>query len=169
MVSIAISSIVIAGVLSAFLFFSKTSLTFSNYYDMLNENQQLMQYLSRDIREASDITWIDSNSCQLLVKGVNITYTYDSSEKTVSRSMIGQPSRILATGVKELHFLAYKINGDQISLNSNLDDASSSTKMIQVTGILDRKTSTSTDKTTSFSSARHMLRNKAVSAPGESL
>lgn len=165
MVALAISSIVIASMLSAFLFFSKTSLSMSNYYDMSQQSRNFLQYFARDAREAEEIEWKSDSMFILTSKGTNIIYTYDSLLKTVSRQNTGHASVILARNVSDLEFRAYSLLGNQLPINEDLAAASENTKIIQAFGNIEIKTTTLADTTSPLVSAHYLLRNKPVAAP----
>jgi len=165
MVATAISAIVVATMLSAFIFFAKTSLKMSNYYDMSQASRTFLFYFSRDIREAEAIEWKSNTEFALTSKGSKTNYAYDSLMDTVSRQVAGEAPLNVASELEDLEFRAFSISGDSLRLNGDLQTASQETKAVQVLGGFRRITSTTVETTTPLISARYMLRNKVVKAP----
>ena len=169
MIAAVISTVVLAGVLTAFLMVGRSGYNASGYTTMDNEVRRGLELLSIDARMASDIAWSNNTSLTLTVNGAQVTYAFDSSTTgTTARSFYrkaGGPSSaatpdILVRDVTDFAFCYYKVvNGVDHTASGPLD-----TKQIQVTLRAARTRATVATATNSVLSARIVLRNKKVSA-----
>tara|TARA_R100000027_G_scaffold9693_2_gene7025 strand:- start:1557 stop:2054 length:498 start_codon:yes stop_codon:yes gene_type:complete len=165
MISTAVLLFVVAGVLSFFLSFTEAGLRMGFYSELESQNQQLYQEISQDLRDAETVLWVDAKTLVLSSKGIQTTYTYDSSSKTLTREETGGPSEVIAGDLSEFSFLAYDLNGNSIDLTSNLQAASENTKMVGLEGLATKSHPGVVDSTASVQSAVYMLRNKGNTSP----
>ncbi|MEX2044898.1 MAG: prepilin-type N-terminal cleavage/methylation domain-containing protein [Opitutus sp.] len=166
MVSAALSSFVLAGVLSTFLFLGRSGANMNNYNDMEAQARKALEFFAEDTRQASAVVWTSATSLTLVVNAVNITYAYDSGSAIFTRATGGTTTNLL-TGITTFSFLAYTITGASItdfSTATARTTANSTTKQVQVSLSAARSSSTVTSATNIVLSARYVLRNKRVTA-----
>ena len=188
LVAAAISSFILAGVLSSFLFIGRSGANIQNYSDMESQARKALELFAEDTRQASAITWVTNNQIRLTVNGQAHTYTYASGSLT--RTVVGvaagatTTTTTLLTGIIEPiartatngatctpFFRGYNINGVEFTAiqyaNPSAGDlaaASSATKQLQISMEASRTSSTVTSATNTVLSARFILRNKRVTA-----
>jgi hypothetical protein len=100
------------------------------------------------------------------VNASNITYTYDPTTLTLTRTLTGSPN-VTVTNINTFQFIAYTINGTQItdfSTAAARTTAANGTKQVQISLAASRNRQTLTNTTSTVLSARYILRNKKVTA-----
>lgn len=178
MVASALGVIVLAGVMTAFLFLGRTGYAVQNYSDMESQARTAMETFALDVRMAYDVAWTVSSGEATAVtvtveEGGNpakYTYTYNASAGTFSRQKVHPAvgtSRTLLTGIKANNrvdfFTAYKIDTQRIDFATTSSGAASSmTKQIQISLEAQRLRTTLSAATNKVVSARFVLRNKKV-------
>jgi prepilin-type N-terminal cleavage/methylation domain-containing protein len=174
MIGAALSSFILAGVLSTFLFLGRSGANVQNYNDMEAQARRCLEMFAEDVRQASAITWTSSTSITLTVNSASITYAYvlDPTNTTlVMRKRFSRTdaagTRVLLTGITTFSFKAYTITGTEITDFSSagaLSTAGNSTKQLQLSLATARSSQTVVDATNTVLSARFILRNKHVTA-----
>jgi type II secretory pathway pseudopilin PulG len=170
MVSMTLTVIAMAGVLSSIIMMARSSYTVTNYADMEAESRRGLERFAQDVRSAQSITWNSTTSITLTVPTgdtTNPTYTctygYDSYSNTFSRFQ-GSQTTVLFTGIQSGTFelKGYKIGGITAVDLTNLVIASNDTKQIQLSLATQRTRATVGTTTQKVISARFILRNKPV-------
>src|SRR3954466_5321748 len=90
-VAMTLSTIVMAGVMSTYLFIVRTGVRTTNYTDMETQSRKGLEIFARDVRSASGITWNSSTSITLTVPtstaAVNTYfYQFNSTAGTFTRT-----------------------------------------------------------------------------------
>ncbi len=167
MIGASIGSFVLLGILSTFLFLGRGGANLANYADMETEARSALEYFAQDTRQASDMNWNSATSVSLLVKGVAVTYAYDSSAETLTRTIAAGAADTLIKGIRNFSFSGYKITGAAVDLSdlstaAKRDTASRATKQVQIYLKSNRTATTVVSATNTVLSARFILRNKRV-------
>lgn len=160
-----ISSFILAGVLSTFLFIGRSGANIQNYNDMEAQARQALELFAQDTRQASAIKWNSAVDITLTVNTIGINYLYDKDTRSFIR--IDNNSgvrRTLVTGIVLFEYKAYGITGASLPLTSaaELTSADKSTKQLQVSLESTRNTRTVARASNTVLSARFILRNKRV-------
>lgn len=167
MIAAALSSFILAGVLSTFLFLGRSGVNVQNYSDMESQARKALETFAEDVRQASAITWNSAVSMTLVVNTASIVYEYDSSAGTFSRQTAGTTRRLIS-GITagSFTFKSYNIAGNELPLvtAANWTAATSSTKQVQISLECSRSNVTVVAVTNTVLSARFILRNKLVTA-----
>ena len=176
MISAALSSFVLAGVLSAFLMIGRTGFLASSYSELQDQTRRGLEIFGEDARKAVDIRWNSAQSVTLTVatagSGTRLaTYAYDvdpgSATYRCFYSAVGDasapgPRRVLVRNVApDFAFQRFKLEpstGINLPATSDLE-----TKQIQVSLRALRAGATTPAASQSALSARYILRNKRVS------
>ncbi len=172
MVSTALSSVLMTGVLSSFVLMGQNSYNAANYSVMEAESRRALASFTEEARMADNITWTSGSSVTLSVVNTTstylVTYAYDTATTgTTARSFYRKlgaasstsPSQVLVRNVNDFAFRRYKIvNGADYSAANDLE-----TKQIQITLRTVRSGATTVNATNAVLSARVVLRNKRVS------
>lgn len=167
MLSTALSAVILAGVLSSFLFLGRSGATLQNYNDMEAQSRRAMEIFAEDVRQASTITWNTESSFTITVNSASITYAYSSGTGNFSRTdPVGTKNMITGVAPGSFNFKAFNINGTELPLGSTTDRTSSNitTKQVQISLTASRSRSTLATVTNKVLSARFILRNKPVTA-----
>jgi hypothetical protein len=172
MVSMTLGSMVLAGVLSTYVFLGRNLARLSSYQSLENESRKALAYLSRDFRQASAVksgTTPTATQVTLVLPSGEVSYVYNSSTKTLRR----QATFGVSADLNLLHnnscqcttfqFHYYTTSDgaptDQVSAASNVPY---SIKQIQVGYVLESPSTWSTETRTRFenASARYFIRNR---------
>jgi Prokaryotic N-terminal methylation motif len=168
MLSTGLSAMVLAGVLSTFLFLSRSGATMQNYNEMELQSRRGLEYFAEDVRQASAITWNSNVSVTLTVNSVQVIYAYDSVTRAFTRNHAVEGNKVLITNITPgtFQFRAFKINTEKLDLDTadQLITASNDTKQLQISLEAFRSRSVLATTTNKVLSARYILRNKPVSA-----
>src|SRR5690606_38533331 len=114
LIASSLTGLVLAGVLSMFLFLGRTGANVANYADMETQARLALERFGQDARQAGGITWNSANSVTLHVNGADIFYTYNPVARTFSRS-VGAVTTVLVEGVTdEFSFTGYTIGGTKV-------------------------------------------------------
>ena len=103
-ISIGITSLLLVVLASVSMLSGRTFVAFANYVDLDDSNRIAMDTLTRDLRECNRV--ISCSATQLSIEGANgftITYSYDSSLRTMTRTQAGV-SRVLLKGCDRVGF-----------------------------------------------------------------
>lgn len=175
MVAMALSAIVMAGVLSAFLFIGQSGFRSSSYSELEAQVRRGLDTFSADARMANNIQWnSDQNITFFLPTSGNgsnaVTYAYDPSTTGSTPHCFyrmagvvgsGGTRRILVRDVdSSFSFSRFKLEQTGITDNSAFNDLE--TKLIQVNLKVAKTASTVGSVSQTGRSARYLLRNKRV-------
>jgi type II secretory pathway pseudopilin PulG len=175
MIATALSTIVLGGVLSAFLMIGRTSVNSSSYSQNEAEMRRALELFGQDARLASNIRWTNDHCITLTVAlpsipSALVTYAYDdqpasSTYRCFYRVVVGNglanAPEILAREVSELSFQRYKLEQAGVATNVAANDLE--TKQLQLTLRTSRRGSTTAVASQAALSAGYILRNKRVS------
>ncbi len=162
LVASGVSVFVFAGIISTFLFLSRTGVGLGQYNEMEAQARTTYQLFGEDCRTATDADWTDASTLVLTVAGQPITYQFDTSSREFIRSAAGT-SRVIADEITAFSFQAFDINTNALDVATTPTAVGGPAKMIQVTLDLSRQEVTTTRATQRLISARFVLRNKKVS------
>ncbi len=162
MVSSAVSVFVLAGVISTFLFLSRSGVGLGQYNEMETQARRTYQLFGEDCRTATNAAWTDANTLNLTVSGVTVTYHFDTATNQFVRIANGE-STVIADEISAFAFKAFDINTQALDVAAAPTAIGGPAKMIQVDLDLSRQEVTTTLTTQRLISARFVLRNKKVS------
>lgn len=163
MIGATISSFVLAGVLTAYLFIVRSGVGLVNYSEMEQEARNALELFAQDTRQASSITWNSKVSVTLTVDSVPVVYQYNDAKKTFERLVSGE-TRTILEGISAFEFKAFNITGAEIDYSSDLAAAGRQTKQLQLSLSAARSNTTVVRATNTVLSARFILRNKRVTS-----
>ena len=172
LVAVGLSGLVLAGVLTAGVQLTRSSVRITRYAEMDTQVRRAFEQLSLDLKSASDLTWNGASDITVTIPldaatTKQITYAWNSttqsffrvpgaSSATVSgrvQLITGIPA--LANGSPGLTFARQDQNGNTASTNA-------ATKSIQVTLVVSRAAGGAVSASSRVT-ATFMLRNKPVS------
>lgn len=165
-----LSTIVLAGVMSAFLMLGRSGVNVANYSTSEAQIRRGMEEFGQDVRMASAIAWNSSTSVTLTVPGQYaahgnlVTYAYDpATSGATARSFYRVPGAP-SSGAERMIFVR-NISSFSFARYNRLDGAANSnaeTKRLQITMNVRRSGQTVVAANTSVVSASYILRNKVV-------
>lgn len=170
LISTSLSAIVLAGVMSAFLFLSRSGVQAVYYNDMQRDVRNALEKFTGDLRMTSAIAWNGSQSITLTVPNNytstsnQVTYAYDSSSSgDTAGCFYYAPGTAAANGTRTV--LARNVVSFSFARYDRLDAAATTnntTKRIQVTFTLRTTRTTLAGATDQTVSSSTILRNKPV-------
>lgn len=175
MIAATLSTVVLAGVLSAFLMIGRTGFVSSSYSELEAQTRRGLEIFGNDVRKANDVRWNNSQSVTLSVASSGssatlVTYAYDSQPGSATHGcfyrLLGDASSTLPRLVlmrnvaPDFAFQRFKLEQPGVSDNTAVSDLE--TKQLQVTLRAGRAGVTTAGANQSALSARYVLRNKRV-------
>jgi prepilin-type N-terminal cleavage/methylation domain-containing protein len=190
MVGAAISSFLLAGVLSTFLFMGRTSANIVNYSTLEETARKALERFSSEVHLAYAVgTSYSSTSVTLSIPdntpdripanptangAYSVTYAFDAANKLLTRSVNGGTAEPFITGIEQVSgvpfFNYYKyVNAGTVPIpGQGYDDAASTNyagslkeiRQIEVSFSIRRQNVTVASATNKVLSARFILRNK---------
>jgi len=161
MVALGLSVVILAAILTTFVFITKGGIRLMAHSDMQNQGSIAVQQFASDTRQASGATWVNSSQLILEVPDVGaVRYVYESDTGTLRRTTPTN-TRTLATHIHTFQFVPYDRDGDllaQDAANLNLR-----TKMVQMEMRCRKGGQTIPAANSDVISARYVLRNKTSS------
>ena len=115
MISATLGSIILAAVLTMFLFLGRSGANIANYADMEAQASTGLEYFAQDARQASNMTWNSASSIDLTVNGTTIRYTYTAGSGEFSRRVGVTTTVLLPAGSK--YGLAAGCGGNETVVN----------------------------------------------------
>lgn len=170
-----LSTVVLAGVLSAFLMIGRTGFVASSYSELEAQTRRGLETFGNDVRKATDIRWNSSQSITLSVATAGsasslVTYAYDTAAgsptegcfyRVIGDAASTEPRRVLIRNVaSDFAFQRFKL--EQTGQTDNTATSDLETKQLQVTLRASRTGVTTVAANQSALSARYVLRNKRV-------
>lgn len=170
LIAATLSTFVLAGVLSAFLFMARTGFRSSGYSEMEAEVRRGLDTFAQDTRNATDVRWNSPRSITLIVQGGPVTYAYDNTPgsatyqafyRAAGDATAPAPRTVLVRGVSsDFTFRRYKLAQPGVADNTAQND--SETKLLQLSLRAARTSVATVGASQSAISARYLLRNKRV-------
>jgi len=111
MVSVGIGVMVLLMMAVVFMTCNRSFAAMGNYINMDRVSRNALDKMTRDIRQAYDLTSFNKN--KIVFKGdaagaTNLTYAYDDKAKTLTRKKTGEPDQILLSDCETLAFSMWK-------------------------------------------------------------
>jgi Tfp pilus assembly protein PilW len=170
LIGASLSTVVLAGVLSAFLMLGRSGVNVSNYAMSEAEIRRGVEEFSQDIRMASNVTWNSSTSVTLTVPNNytttanQVTYAYDDSASGgTAQTFYRRPGNTSSTASPLI--LVRNIASFSYARFNRLDTAATNdteTKRIQISMNVRRTGTTVVAADTKLVMASYILRNKAT-------
>ena len=73
------------------IYYLKTFAGLENYMNMNNQSRRALDIMTKDIRQADSLVSKSATSLALQVNGTNVTYSYDSARRELTRSGRNRP------------------------------------------------------------------------------
>jgi prepilin-type N-terminal cleavage/methylation domain-containing protein len=170
-----LSTVVLAGVLSAFLMIGRTGFVASNYSELESQARRGLDVFGSDVRKATDVRWNSSESITLSLATATsattlVTYAYDHQAgsatygcfyRVLGDASSALPRLVLIRNVAaDFAFQRFKL--DRTGETDNAAATDLETKQLQVSLRATRTGVTTVAANQTALSARYVLRNKRV-------
>jgi Tfp pilus assembly protein PilW len=159
MVAVAVGSIILSALASLTFYTSRSFAALSNYVDLDQASRNTLDHMSQEIRQSDRLTAFSSNSMSLLYNGETLTYTYDSSAKTLTRTL-GSENRVLLTGCESLTFAIFQRNPVAGTYDQYPTASTATAKLVQLNWTCVRKILGQNVNSESVQSAKIVLRKQ---------
>lgn len=160
LITLLISSVILAAVFSSYIFLAKSCISIMDYSDMDTEARASLEVFSREVRQAQDISGFSANGCTLTVpmlgSSYTVNYTYVPADRTFYRAYGTSQEKALITGVDS--FTLQRFNLNHLAAANDLE-----TKQLQLDVLAERAGNPKFRATNNVLSARFIMRNKQVS------
>jgi prepilin-type N-terminal cleavage/methylation domain-containing protein len=152
--------LVIMAVLGLELYYTSWCMaSLGNYADLDRASRSALDTMSREIRQADRVSAFTTNEVQLQYNGGSLIFSYDPSQKTLTRTT-STSSKVLLRECDSLIFAIFQRN----PINGQYDQYPAATvdtaKLVQVTWVCSRKILGRSINTESVHSAKFVLRNR---------
>jgi prepilin-type N-terminal cleavage/methylation domain-containing protein len=159
LITSAIALVVAAAISLLYMFSSRAFLTLNNYTDMCERSQLALDKMSKDIRQAKQVTDFTTNGITFQdVNGNPLQYTYDPTAKTLSRLSGGKTTTYL-TSCDALQFWIYLPSPTSNSFTCYSPAYVTNARVIQITWNCSRLIRGQKTTTESMESAQIAMRN----------
>lgn len=160
LITLVISSIILAAVFSSYIFLAKSCISILDYSDMDTEARESLEIFSREVRQAQDISGFTVNGCTLTVPMIGssytVQYTYVPADRTFYRAYGTTQEKALISGIDA--FSLQRFNLKHLTAANDLE-----TKQLQLDVRSERSGNPKFRATNNVLSARFIMRNKQVS------
>src|SRR4051794_9528018 len=87
MFTMAVAAVVLAGVLAFLAFSNRSFASLTNYLDLDQKTQLALDKMSREIRQAANVTSFNSTNLTLTANnGGTLSYSFDPNQQTLTRT-----------------------------------------------------------------------------------
>lgn len=120
MMALAVGSLIMVLVLSAFSALSSSLASAESYRDIHHDVRYAMDFIKRDIARGSEVSSCVTNSRLALVTGSNkVSVVYNLTDNIFSRTDSGSVTNLLVSGVESVSFSLYDASGTATSSPTN--------------------------------------------------
>jgi Tfp pilus assembly protein PilW len=161
MVASAIGVVLFAGVITMFIFASRSFASLTNYLDLDQKTQATLDKMSREIRQVKGLTSYTSTNLMFQnYDGSALQYIYNPNAQTLTRINGTNSNTTLLTGCDSLQFSIYQRAPSSNDFQPYPTTVTTDTKVIELTWNCYRTILGSKVNTESMQSAKVVIRNK---------
>ncbi len=160
LITMSLMGVIMAGIMSAYFFITKSSMSVGNYAEMSGDSRLTLQIFARDVRMATDVKAFTSKSVDLEVSYSDtdirdVDYAYDVDTGILTRTVDSTDVFTLLTDVSELEFEFYNLLGNETTNVLEIKRIHFSAKLLKKVMHI--------SNTNQVISAGYMMRNRKVS------
>ena len=160
MFTLAVAAIVVAAILAFFAFSNRSFASLANYLDLDQKTQLALDKMSREIRQAADVTSFNSTNLTFTANnGDTLSYSFDPNQQTLTRTQ-GSTNETLLTECNSLTFSVFSRNPSNDTFNPYTTGSAGSVKLVELTWNCSRGILGVTANSESMQSAKIVLRKK---------
>ena len=158
--TIGIAAIVVAAILAFFAFSNRSFASLANYLDLDQKTQLALDKMSREIRQAANVTSFNSTNLTFTANnGDTLSYSFDPNQQTLTRTQ-GSTNETLLTECNSLTFSVFSRNPSNDTFNPYTTGSAGSVKLVELTWNCSRGILGVTANSESMQSAKIVLRKK---------
>lgn len=158
--TLGVAAVVLAGVLAFLAFSNRSFASLANYLDLDQQTQLALDKMSREIRQAANLTSFNSTNLTLTANnGDTLSYTYDPNQQTLTRTQ-GSTNETLLTVCNSLTFSVFTRSPSNNTFQPYTTGSAASTKLVELTWNCSRGILGITANTESMQSAKVVMRKK---------
>src|SRR5262245_61840084 len=98
LVGVGVGSLVLMSMMAIFLTSNRSFVAMGNYVSLDQASRNAVEQMTRDIRNAQDLTSFNTNQLVFTFGGGNLVYSYDSTARQLTSWKSGGATNILLTG-----------------------------------------------------------------------
>jgi hypothetical protein len=166
-VALGVAGLVAAVIASFGVFFARSLATVMNHIEVETQSRLALDTVSREVRRASSVTGIVTNSLTLQVGPNRVTYAYDSEERTLTRVErdglgIVQDTRVFLRDCDSASFEIYQRNATNATYDIYPVASTNDAKIVRLRWSMSRKIFGQQQSVETVSSARIVIRKKST-------
>lgn len=159
LITMAISLVLAAAIAVFYLYSTRSFMALNDYTDMNLLSQYALDKMSKEIRQAKQVTAYTTNSITFTDKnGNSLQFTYSPTAKTLSRLSGGKTTTYL-TNCDSLQFAIYQATPTSNSFTCYTPAYVTNARVVEVSWVTSRQIRGKTATTESMQSAQIALRN----------
>ena len=160
LIALGLGGLLLAAVACVYLYTARSFVDLGNYMEMDGNARNALDVMSAEIRQADGINSYSSNALSLRFGTNVLSYTLNSSQRTLSRTY-GSVTRTLLTDCDAVRYDVFQRNPTN-GLYDTFPDATSATnaKLVEVTVLSTRSILGRKANSTTLQSARIVMRNQ---------
>lgn len=167
MIALAVASLVAVTLAALGIYFSRSLSMVMNHIDIEAQSRVAMDTMSREIRRATSVTGLTTNSITLRVKANRVTYAINATDRTltrVERDSLGSvlDTRVFLRECTGASFETYQRNATNATYNTFPSATTSDAKIVRLRWSLSRTNYNSKLAVGTMSSARIVIRKKST-------
>jgi len=158
MIAVSLSTMILGGVMSSFLFLSRGTIATSDYADMELEGRGALERFAREVRMANGVVNFATNSVTLSIldgTAYSVNYTYVPADGTFYRAYGTASQEVLISGIERFALQRFTLLGTKAT--NHLE-----TKLLQLDLRATRTGPAKAFASNNVISARYIMRNKLV-------
>ena len=160
MFTLAVAAIVVAAILAFFAFSNRSFASLANYLDLDQKTQLALDKMSREIRQAANVTSFNSTNLTFTANnGDTLSYSFDPNQQTLTRTQ-GSTNETLLTECNSLTFSVFTRSPSNNTFNPYTTGSAGSVKLVELTWNCSRGILGVTANSESMQSAKIVLRKK---------
>ena len=158
--TLGVAAVVLAGVLAFLAFSNRSFASLTNYLDLDQQTQLALDKMSREIRQAGNVTSFNSTNITLTANnGETLSYSYNPNQQTLTRTQ-GATNETLLTECNSLTFSVFTRSPSNNTFNPYTTGSAGSVKLVELTWNCSRGILGITANTESMQSAKIVMRKK---------
>ena len=167
MIAMAVASLVAVTLAALGIYFSRSLSMVMNHIDIEAQSRVAMDTMSREIRRATSVTGLTTNSITLRVKANRVTYAINATDRTltrVERDSLGSvlDTRVFLRECNSASFETYQRNATNATYNTFPSATTRDAKIVRLRWSLSRTNYSNKLVVGTMNSARIVIRKKST-------
>ena len=161
LVATGVGMLVLLAMATLSYYMARSFVALGNYADLDKASRTALDKMTRDVRTASYLVSSTTNQLVFNVSGTtNLSFTWDSAARTLTRSLTGQPDQILLGQCDYLIFNTYQRNMSNQVYGAFSNATAQTCKLVDLSWRCSRKILQQKVNTESVQTAKIVIRNE---------